>query len=111
MAVIPSKAADFLAPEQARELGRKSNLAGTLLVVHAWALIAVGMALFAWWLDPLTLLVGVMVIGGRQLGLATLMQGNEMELQSSYRAVLRKAISRVANAAGDLQSRQTTQHI
>ena len=47
MAVMPPKVGDFLAPEQARELGRKSNLAGALLVGHAWALIVVSMALFA----------------------------------------------------------------
>ena len=67
------KVGDFLTPDQARALGRKSNLAGVLLVAHAWALIAASMALFAWWPNPFTFLVGVMVIGGRQLGLAILM--------------------------------------
>ena len=46
---------------------------GALLVLHAWALIAGSMALFAWWPNPFTFLLGVMVIGGRQLGLAILM--------------------------------------
>jgi fatty acid desaturase len=31
------------------------------------------MVLFAWWPNPLTLVLGVMVVGGRQLGLAILM--------------------------------------
>ena len=70
---MPPKGADLLAPEQMRALGRKSNLMGGLLVVHAWALIAAAMVLFAWWPNPFTFLVGVMVIGGRQLGLAILM--------------------------------------
>ena len=63
----------YLTAEQARELGRKSNLMGALLVLHAWALIGASMALLAWWLNPFTFLLGVMVIGGRQLGLAILM--------------------------------------
>jgi fatty acid desaturase len=36
---------------------------------------------------------------------------SEMELQPGYRAVLRKATSRLVDAAGEPQSRQTTQHI
>ena len=63
----------YLTAEQARELGRKSNLVGALLVLHAWVLIGASMALFAWWPNPFTFLLGVMVIGGRQLGLAILM--------------------------------------
>jgi fatty acid desaturase len=42
-------------------------------VAHAWGVIAASMALFAWWPNPFTFLLGVMVIGGRQLGLAILM--------------------------------------
>lgn len=67
------KVSDYLTPEQVRHLRGKSNFAGLLLVLHAWALIAGSMALFAWWPNPLTFLIGVMVIGGRQLGLAILM--------------------------------------
>ncbi|MBI2738238.1 MAG: fatty acid desaturase family protein [Rhodospirillales bacterium] len=63
----------YLSAEQRRELGRKSNLIGALLVLHAWALIGASMALFAWWSNPFTFLLGVMVIGGRQLGIAILM--------------------------------------
>ena len=61
---------DFLTLQQTRRLGAKSNLVGIFLVLHAWALIAGSMALFAWWPNPVTFLLGVMVIGGRQLGLA-----------------------------------------
>ncbi len=67
------KASDYLTPEQVRQLRGKSNVVGALLVLHAWALIAASMALFVWWPNPLTLVIGVMVIGGRQLGLAILM--------------------------------------
>lgn len=67
------KVSDYLAPEQIRQLRGKSDLVGTLLVLHAWTLIAGSMALFVWWSNPFTFLVAVMVIGGRQLGLAILM--------------------------------------
>lgn len=68
-----SRIGDFLTLEQTRRLGAKSNLVGAVLVLHGWALIAGSMALFAWWPNPFTFLLGVMVIGGRQLGLAILM--------------------------------------
>lgn len=66
-------AKDLLSLEEKRRLGAKSNVVGMLLVLHAWALILGSMALFAWWPNPFTFLLGVMVIGGRQLGLAILM--------------------------------------
>ena len=68
-----AKISDYLTPEQVRQLRGKSNLVGALLVLHAWALIAGSMALFVWWPNPITFLLAVMVIGGRQLGLAILM--------------------------------------
>ncbi len=64
---------DLLSLDDKRRLGTKSSVAGMLLVLHAWALILGSMALFAWWPNPFTFLLGVMVIGGRQLGLAILM--------------------------------------
>ncbi len=66
-------AKDLLSLEEKRRLGAKSNVVGLLLVLHAWGLILGSMALFAWWPNPFTFLLGVMVIGGRQLGLAILM--------------------------------------
>lgn len=65
--------AKLLTPEQVQELRGKSALVGALLVLHAWALIFGSMALFVWWPNPFTFLLAVMVIGGRQLGLAILM--------------------------------------
>src|SRR5512139_2404229 len=70
---MPPKPGDFLTAEQVQTLRGKSDLVGALLVLDAWALIAGSMALFALWPNPFTFLLGVMVIGGRQLGLAILM--------------------------------------
>ena len=67
------KSSELLTPEQVQRLRRKSDLVGALLVLHAWALILGSMALFVWWPNPFTFLLAVMVIGGRQLGLAILM--------------------------------------
>jgi fatty acid desaturase len=60
-------------PEEIRSLSRRSDWMGAWLVLHAWALIVGAMAVFVWLPNPLTFLVAVMVIGGRQLGLAILM--------------------------------------
>ncbi len=68
-----AKVSDYLTAGQTASLRRKSNLVGALLVLHAWSLIAASMALFVWWPNPFTFLLAVMVIGGRQLGLAILM--------------------------------------
>ncbi len=67
------KIGEYLAPEQVRRLRGKSDAVGALLVLHAWGLIFVSMALFLWWPNPFTFLLAVMVIGCRQLGLAILM--------------------------------------
>src|ERR1700743_3356060 len=43
------------------------------LILHAWATIAVSVALVTIWPNPLTWLIAVMIVGTRQLGLAILM--------------------------------------
>jgi len=68
-----SRARKYLTPEQLAEVCARSDLKGALLVAHAWALIFGAMALFAIWPNPLTFVAGVLVVGGRQLGLAILM--------------------------------------
>lgn len=64
---------DYISSEQIASLRGKSDVIGALLVLHAWALVFGAMALFAWWPNPLTFIVAVMVIGARQLGVAILM--------------------------------------
>lgn len=81
------KVSDYLSPEQTSALRGKSDLVGALLVLHAWALIGGSMALFAAWPNPFTFLLAVMVIGGRQLGLAILMHDAAHGLLFSNRRV------------------------
>lgn len=60
-------------PEEWQALSRRDDAIGLGLVAHAWVLIAGASALFALWPNPLTWLIAIMTVGGRQLGLAILM--------------------------------------
>ena len=63
----------YLGSDEIRRLAARSDTAGTLLVLHCWAVISGAVALFAVWPNPLTFVLAVMLIGSRQLGLAILM--------------------------------------
>lgn len=65
--------AHTLTKEQLRDVCKRSNLMGLAYVAYAWGLIFGAMALFAYWPNPVTFIAGVLVVGGRQLGLAVLM--------------------------------------
>ncbi len=65
--------APFLSPEQDAFLRERSDWMGAYLVLHAWGIIVLAMAFFIAWPNPLSFVVAVVVIGGRQLGLAILM--------------------------------------
>jgi fatty acid desaturase len=62
-----------LSPEQDAYLRGRSDWMGAYLVLHAWGVIALAMAFFVAWPNPLSFIIAVVVIGGRQLGLAILM--------------------------------------
>ena len=62
-----------LSPEQDAYLRGRSDWMGAYLVLHAWGVIALAMAFFIAWPNPLSFIVAVVIIGGRQLGLAILM--------------------------------------
>ena len=62
-----------LSPEQDAELRGRSDWMGVYLVLHAWGVIALAMAFFIAWPNPLSFVIAVVIIGGRQLGLAILM--------------------------------------
>ena len=63
----------YLTTQEIRPLARRSDLMGLWLVVHCWGAIAIAVALFALWPNPLSFVLAVVIIGSRQLGLAILM--------------------------------------
>lgn len=63
----------YLDAQDIRPLAARSNVAGTLLVLHCWGVIALAIALFALWPNPAMALLAILLIGSRQLGLAILM--------------------------------------
>ncbi|MBI3675586.1 MAG: fatty acid desaturase family protein [Proteobacteria bacterium] len=63
---------DFTPAEMAAVRAR-SDVTGLLCAIHAWLAIAACMILYALWPNPLTFIFAVIMIGGRQLGLAILM--------------------------------------
>lgn len=67
------KPSDILSSEQSHALRQRSDLWGVWLVIHCWLLIAAAMALYIFAPNPITLLIALILIGGRQLGLAVLM--------------------------------------
>ena len=75
-------AGDVLTLDELRHLRRPSSFRGAGLVLHAWGVIALAMALCAYWPTPLVLAVAVMVMGSRQLGLAVRSEEHTSELQS-----------------------------
>src|SRR5215467_3381677 len=62
-----------LTPGEMAAVRARSDVTGLLCVAHAWLVIGAAMAVYALWPNPLTFLAAVIVIGGRQLGLAILM--------------------------------------
>ena len=66
-------ATKFISNEELRRLSERSDAMGAWLIVHAWGTIALAVALFALWPNPLTFVAAVVLIGSRQLGLAILM--------------------------------------
>jgi fatty acid desaturase len=66
-------ARDLLTEPQLVALRERSLWRGLWLIAHAWGVILGAIALVAWWPNPLTFLLAVLLIGSRQLGLAILM--------------------------------------
>ncbi len=64
---------EYFSPQELAQIRSRSNVRGIWCVIHAWAVIAAAMTLYAAWPNPLTFVVAVVVIGSRQLGLAILM--------------------------------------
>lgn len=66
-------ARELLTEQQLAALRQRAPLRGLWLIAHAWLVILGAIALVAWWPNPITFLVAVVLIGSRQLGLAVLM--------------------------------------
>ncbi|MCF4167641.1 fatty acid desaturase family protein [Zavarzinia compransoris] len=64
---------DAFSRDEIRRFSAKSDLAGWWAVGGTWALIAASFAVMAIWPHPLTVLLGLIVLGGRQLALSILM--------------------------------------
>ena len=67
------KATDYLSREEIVAFTRRSDWRGAWMLLANWLLIAAILAGVALWTNPLSILIAVLLLGGRQLGLAVLM--------------------------------------
>lgn len=63
------KLSDVLSKDELNLLRQKSDLKALVTLVWNWALIAAAFAIAIVWPNPLTVLLGVLILAGRQLGL------------------------------------------
>jgi fatty acid desaturase len=63
---------DYLTREEIKELRALNPWRSTWLIAHCWLVIFLTWTICAIWTNPLTIVLGIMVVGGRQLGLAVL---------------------------------------
>ena len=73
MALDYSVVEKIFTPEERTALRTKSMAKGLWVVIHCWAMIIGIFALFAFFPNPLTFLLCVVMMAGRQLGLAIIM--------------------------------------
>jgi fatty acid desaturase len=64
--------ADVLTPAETEALTRRSDLKGAWLVLCQWAMVIGIFVAVALWTNPLTVLLGTILLGGRQLGFGIL---------------------------------------
>jgi len=64
---------DVISPAELRNWCVRSNWQGARMVATTWAMIAAIFAGVALWTNPFSILLGLFLLGGRQLGLAVLM--------------------------------------
>mgnify|MGYP001212438017 FL=1 len=63
---------DFFTTTELAQLRRVSDWRGAASIVHCWTVIVATWVTVAMWTNPLTVLLGIMIIGTRQLGLFVL---------------------------------------
>ncbi len=66
------KPRDFLTPQEIRSLRAVNPLASWWAIVHCWGVIIGTWVVVTVWTNPLTILLGILIIGTRQLGLGVL---------------------------------------
>ncbi len=62
----------YFSREEIQQLRVRSPWRSSWMILHCWLVILVTWVLVATWTNPLTILLGIVVVGGRQLGLAIL---------------------------------------
>jgi fatty acid desaturase len=66
------KVTELLSAEELQSITRKSDLLGAWMVLCQWLLLIGIFAFVATWTNPLTILLGTILLGGRQLGFGVL---------------------------------------
>ena len=67
------KPGNVLSKDEIAHFTRRSDLLGAWMVLSNWALIGLVLLVTALWTNPATILLSVLLLGGRQLGLSVLM--------------------------------------
>lgn len=67
------KVTEVLSKDELRYLAKKSDLAGFRTLFITWGGVAAIFAIMAVWTNPLTIALGLILLGGKQLGLAVIM--------------------------------------
>lgn len=67
------KASDFLTSEELKYFTGRSDWRGAWIVLFNWLSIVAIFTVVALWTNPLTILLAILLLGGRQMGLAVLM--------------------------------------
>jgi len=74
------KAIDILTRDEIERIRRFNPLLSILGILHAWGVIALAVATFVRWPNPITFILAFTIIGARQLGLAILMHDGAHKL-------------------------------
>ena len=67
------KLSEILSKDDLREVRRKSNVRAVIVLALNWLMLIGAFALFIVWPNPLSFVISVLIIGGRQLGLGVLL--------------------------------------
>lgn len=64
---------DVLSKDELRDIRQRSDLHAFWIMFYNWAIIAVAFAVAILWTNPISILLAILIMGGRQLGIAVLM--------------------------------------